>query len=403
LLGAVLGSCAVTDIAQAQGAPDAIWTTSNYFGPIAFSPDGSILAIGPYPKIVFVAPSNGHVIRTLDLEEGEWDVASLAFSPNGQLLAAGPDQGGDYRIRIRSVETGQVLQRLEGSSNVVKSLAFNADATLLAAHARGWLRVWRLADGSLLRVQDTDASPPAVSFSWDGTLLAAGSGMGVNIWRVADWQLLHELPAAYLGVLTAAFSPDGVYVATGSFGYEGWYPSFGVIPVRLLLWRVSDGALQTTFPNVPLTNNGMASSINSLAFSPDGKTLVTGSADRTIRFWRVPDGRLLRLYDQSAPGETTGAVQRVAFSPDGRHYAYSRGGTLVMANAPLFVNQAIFTNGQAILQWQGGRGLYQVQQRTNLKTGFWQCAGLASTNLSLTNPLPPGAAAVFYRVVSGDP
>jgi hypothetical protein len=76
-------------------------------------------------------------------------------------------------------------------------------------------------------------------------------------------------------VNSVAFSPNGTLLATGSDG------------TTIKLWRVSDGAFVRTLA-------GHTSSVNSIAFSPDGTLLVSGSSDRTVRLWRVSDGTLAR-------------------------------------------------------------------------------------------------------------
>ena len=76
-------------------------------------------------------------------------------------------------------------------------------------------------------------------------------------------------------VNSVAFSPNGTLLATGSDD------------TTIKLWRVSDGAFVRTLA-------GHTSSVNSIAFSPDGTLLVSGSSDRTVRLWRVSDGTLAR-------------------------------------------------------------------------------------------------------------
>ncbi len=108
-------------------------------------------------------------------------------------------------------------------------------------------------------------------------------------------------------VESIAFSPDGRLLASGS--WDG----------TVKLWRVSDGRLVRT-----LTRGRVR--VRSIAFSPDGRLLAagTGFPDGTIKVWRVRDGKLLctRRADPSA-------VWAIAFSPDG-HFLASGGehGTL---------------------------------------------------------------------------
>jgi WD40 repeat protein len=71
-------------------------------------------------------------------------------------------------------------------------------------------------------------------------------------------------------ITSVAFSPDGQTVVTGS------------LDKTVKLWSVADGTLKQTL-------NGHADSIYSVAFSPDGQTVLTGSADDTAKLWNVAE------------------------------------------------------------------------------------------------------------------
>jgi WD40 repeat protein len=96
-------------------------------------------------------------------------------------------------------------------------------------------------------------------------------------------------------VTSAAFSPDGRYIISGSNDYT------------LKLWDVSNGREIRTF-------QGHNTFVNAVAFSPDGRYVISGSNDDTLKLWDVSSGREIRTFK----GHTS-TPRAVAFSPDGKY------------------------------------------------------------------------------------
>jgi len=103
-------------------------------------------------------------------------------------------------------------------------------------------------------------------------------------------------------VYSMAISPDGKTLASGS----------GDNTIRL--WEMKTGRLVNSFP-------GHSEPVHSVAFSSDGKTLASGSKDRTIKLWDVGAGKLIRTMFNGEIGKSYGEVYSVAFSPDGKTLA----------------------------------------------------------------------------------
>ncbi len=133
----------------------------------------------------------------------------------------------------------------------------------------------------------------AVAISRNGTYWAAGSRRGnARVWRQGG-KLLHLAWQAHTDTVAAlAFSPDGRTLATGSWN--------GAIT----LWDIESGAL--------LWTSWHTTNIQSLTFAPDGCTLASGGNDATVRLWDATSG----THRQTLSGHSS-PVYALAWSPDG--------------------------------------------------------------------------------------
>ena len=272
-----------------------------YVGDISFSPDGQILASSDRLWDV----SSGVHLRTLSGHTGR--VTSVSFSPDGQTLAGAvtkfPQRVSD--VGVWDVSSGHHLRTLSGHTGSVFSVSFSSDGQTLRSSDSEFTRFWDVSSGRQLRSLRAYVYHWifSVSFSPDGQTLAGAvrdsraSGINkytIHLWNVSTADALRSLAGHRDLIRCVSFSPNGRTLASGSSDNT----------VRL--WGVSSGVHLRTL-------SGHTDNVNSVSFSPDGRTLASGSSDGTVRLWDVSSGVHLRTLS----GHTR-SVNSVSFSPDGQ-------------------------------------------------------------------------------------
>jgi WD40 repeat protein len=223
----------------------------------------------------------------------------VTYSPDGTLAATACGE----TVRLWRVADGTLLRILPAHRGGTSAVAFSPSGDLLATGgADRTVRLWRVSDGILFRILKGHAAPvAAVTFSPDGTLLAsAGDEQNIKLWRVSDGVFLRNMiwQAFTMGQTgSLVFTPDGTSLITGSYSTANGF-------------RVSDG-LQLWF-FMPL-EHGL---VKAVALSPDGGVLAVGSQDGTVTLIQMSDRTLLRTLDTEGVNITC-----VAFSPDGNTVA----------------------------------------------------------------------------------
>jgi WD40 repeat protein len=222
--------------------------------------------------------ASGALLRTL--EGHTRSVNSVAFSPDGRYAGLG----------VRGQHHPAVGRRQRGAAADARG-AYNhcAQRRLLARRPLAGLgvrdntiRLWDAASGALLRTLEGHTDwVNSVAFSPDGRLLASASvDNTIRLWDAASGALLRTLEG---------HTATGLCSASPSRPTAVSWPR-GLDDNTIRLWDAASGALLRTL-------EGHTNTVLSVAFSPDGRLLASGSLDNTIRLWDAASGALLRTLE----------------------------------------------------------------------------------------------------------
>ena len=305
---------------------------------VAFSPDGSLLASGSYDRTIKLwdvsdlerreAEGRRQKARSPTLSpfltftgHTDW-VWSVSFSPDGRTLAS---SSSDRTIKLWNVQTQQCYKTLLGHSAAVRSIAFAGSidnaakgACLVSGSDDRTVRLWN-NNGDCLRVLQGHTSwISGVAFSPDGCLVASGSeDQSVRLWDSSTNQCLRLLQGYNSGMWSIAFSPDGQTLVSG--GQDRMLRLWDVSGVSSQQSAVSShSTLKTQHSTLTHTLSGHTSWVWSVAFSPNGHTVTSGSEDGTVRLWDVSNLGVQQSavsVQQSAISGQRSAVSFLAFSP----------------------------------------------------------------------------------------
>ena len=220
-----------------------------------------------WPTLAFT-----HTKLTLQIQHTK-HIESLAFSPNGKTVASG---SADATVKLWDVKTGKLISTLEGHVGWVRQINFSPDGKILISVSDGGgAQIWDLLTRRLIKRFDEQN---VVAISWDSKVIAVGYDEGtVGLWDIASKRMLKV---------------------------------FGRNTSKEQKVRSWD---QVVSNNKPVTLDAHTSRVTAVGFSPDGKTIISGSDDQTIKFWDCETGNLIETQKWHIE-----PVQEVFYSPNGK-------------------------------------------------------------------------------------
>ena len=240
-----------------------------------------------------------------ELRGYDYPIWSVAFSPDGKTLIGLEGTDPKAWVHVWDVTTGKAAHSIRISSPALMgSLAISPDGRLIAT-AGGTVTLSRPDGGPPRRIDDPSGDAFTLAFSPDGKTLAVGGGdrktAMLELYDVVTGRRRNTLAGHTMAVGGVQFTPDGKHLVSG--GYDK----------TVRVWDAATGAAVAT-------RDGHDRGIESVIIRPDGKLAASADLGGTVRLWELPSAKEAGVL-KGLPG----GVLSAAFSPDGRLLAAATG------------------------------------------------------------------------------
>ncbi len=271
---------------------------------VGFSPDGRLMALaGRDATALLVDATTGAVVLTLKLD----GPAHVAFAPDGKSVATATDS---KTIQLWEIPSGVEKAKLRGGPAQVSGVAFSPDGKSVAVvgvttdeRTPGVVTVWDMVTQLPLRLQGGPIQPQSVAFAPDGATIAVGGVGG----RIRQW----ELPGGHLkpSAIQTSGAVNGLAYAPGG-GILASALGIGAEDGIVRLWDAASGKEIGVF-------SGHSGICRAVAFSNDGKKLLSAGAARSLKMWDVSAKNVLATLWQDAEHQYLPVPLALAAAADG--------------------------------------------------------------------------------------
>ncbi len=277
-------------------------------GTALFSPNGKFIASKINGNLVIWDLQSEKEMSRIKIGE-PLIMRTATFSPDGRHIVSSLDKN---IICMWDVFTGQMVKKFKGAKGWVESISSSPDGKYLVA-TRKWrserdivrgvpheksIVLWDYETGIKLWERDSQGKTSFVRFSPDGKFIAVGNYTNDDVILLLDTTNGNHLKSfsGYSGVVYFInISPDGKYLLSGG------------TDATIRLWDVASGKEIKQLV-------GHSSGVITALFSPDGKNIISSSKDETIRLWSTESGKEIRKFERDCR-----AFYSVAFAPSGDH------------------------------------------------------------------------------------
>jgi WD40 repeat protein len=295
------------------------------FTSIAYAPDGNhFIAATRNPKLLLWEIKTGEILKSFK-ESNRFQITSVSYSHDGKhFISSNIDthDGNRNSIKLWSISTGKQVREFNGYHALFEVAAYSPDGNYVISGSEDKImQLWDVAKGEEIKKIEKITNPAScVALSPIENSFLSGSNQFhyVNLWDIANAQMIKSLdqysseiadPSGYINSIS--FSPVGKYFATAH--------SISTYVGTSLLWDIKTGINIKRF-------DGHFNDVNALAFSSDGKCLLTGSSlpsyfledttlkEKTLILWDVKSGNELKSIFNTA------SINSVAFNPDNKNF-----------------------------------------------------------------------------------